>query len=501
MINHRIAAALLAAMFCCMTDAGLAQQRPPARSDRTPLIRRSQPVESLAVRQARLAAFGLDWAARQQPRKNVIMAAAPLLDTLVILEMAASGNTAAQIRGQLKTSVGPLLIAQRNTAMLSGSPFVPSLALKLADNSPYGLRILEQPAEGSPAWSAGLRKGDLIFSIDGLPARNLQSFHELVSNSIDTAQLGLFSVEEGLVDEDREVRLTAVHSPSAAPESWPARTGAAVWVSSRFATAPEFQRSLKQLHGVGFASSGGETLEEITASLQATLPEFPGIRLPELPQQPALVIYNTQQIRLRWSIPFDPRSTQPAPFRGSGPPQIASLMSALSVYRYHETPELRMLDLEADGSELFCRLVLPRDDSAEIIQPGAMVVAAAAVRPADMRQPLVDLRMPRFYFSSTFSVRNLLETGGVVDAWTNQADFSRLDPQRRILLTDVVQDAAVHADEFGLRLDSSVTAVGTFKGDAPEPEVIFHADRPFIFVVQNSDGFIFAAGVVEQPGS
>jgi serpin B len=499
MINNRIAAALLAAVFFCDADAAFALQRTPLRSDTGQQIPRPRPAKSLAVLQTRLSGFGLDWASHQQPGKNVLLAAAPLLDTLVILEMAASGNTGKQIRAHLKTSVGIPLIEQRNAAVLSGSPLVPTLGLKLADNKPYGLRVEDHPANGSPAWTAGLRKGDLIFSIDGLPARDLQSFNDLVRDSPDSVQLGLFSVEEGLVDEDREVKLSAVYNPSASPKSWPARTAAAVWVSSKFATAPEFQRTVRQLHGVGFATSGSETPEEITQSLQTALPEFPGIRLPDLPQQPAFVIFNTQQIRLRWKIPFDPGKTQPGPFRTSRQPQLVKLMSSLSVHRYYETSDLRILDLDADGSDLFCRLVLPRDDSTEISKPGTMVVAAASVRPVDMQQPLVDLRIPRFHFSSRFSLRNLLETAGVLDAWTNRADFSRLDPLRRILLTDVVQDAEVHVDEFGMRLDSAVTAVGGFKGTEPDPDVVFHADRPFIFVVQNSKGFIFAAGVVEQP--
>jgi hypothetical protein len=499
MISNRLGAALLATLLGCMECPVSAQQ--PARGKSGAAAERDgvQIAQSISVLQRQLAGFGLNWASRKLPRRNVIIAAAPLMDSLIILEMAASGSTAEQIRGLLMASPDARLIEQRNSALLTGAPLVPSIGVNLVANGPYGLRLQEQPPKGSPAGVAGLRKGDLIFSVDGFPARNLEEFDELLGDSIETVQLGMFSVEEGLADEDREVRVSAVHSPTALPELWPARAKAAVWLTNGLQPTPEFQQLVRQLRGVVIAESGGDSEKEIEKSLQAALPDFPGIRMPAIPRQPAFVIFNTLRIRLQWETPFDPMETRKGPFLGGPEPLIVDLMTSLSSHRYRETSDLRILDLDAKNSALFCRIVLPRDDSMQISNPGAAVMKASAIRPTDMQQSLVDLKLPRFHFSSRFSLRDLLQSGGVGDAWTDRAKFTRLDPRNQILLNDVVQDAEIHVDESGMRLDASVSAVGTSKGEDPQPEIHFHADRPFVFIIQNSAGFVFTAGLVEQP--
>ncbi|WP_426757453.1 serpin family protein [Myxococcus sp. Y35] len=91
---------------------------------------------------------------------------------------------------------------------------------------------------------------------------------------------------------------------------------------------------------------------------------------------------------------------------------------------------------------------------------------------------------PRHGFSrhvqATPDVATALQALGMVDAFTPNADFSALSPQR-LMLASVSHKAFVSVDERGTEA-SAATAVGVSPISEPTPA---HVNRPFIFVIEH----------------
>lgn len=116
--------------------------------------------------------------------------------------------------------------------------------------------------------------------------------------------------------------------------------------------------------------------------------------------------------------------------------------------------------------------------------------------------PRINLSIPKFDICSDMELSNQLKELGVTDAFVlGTADFSPIFPQDdNIYVSQVKHAARVAIDEEGVTA-ASYTLIAAAAGGTPvhEDEVDFVLDRPFLFVIESSDGLPLFAGVVNQP--
>lgn len=112
---------------------------------------------------------------------------------------------------------------------------------------------------------------------------------------------------------------------------------------------------------------------------------------------------------------------------------------------------------------------------------------------------LVNLSVPKFDVSSSLSLNESLHSLGITDVFDSaKADFTpMLKNSQEVFLDKVDHCARVSIDEKGCTA-TAFTVLNAAGAGAPEDEVDFIIDRPFIFVVTNYDGFPLFVGTVNS---
>lgn len=108
----------------------------------------------------------------------------------------------------------------------------------------------------------------------------------------------------------------------------------------------------------------------------------------------------------------------------------------------------------------------------------------------------VDLWLPKFETTSSLTMNNILSAMGMPTAFNrSKADFTAMS-KNALCLSYVQQDAVIKVDEEGTEA-AAVTHGGMATTAMPDPNshVIFHADKPFIYLIyESSTGAILFAG-------
>ena len=99
----------------------------------------------------------------------------------------------------------------------------------------------------------------------------------------------------------------------------------------------------------------------------------------------------------------------------------------------------------------------------------------------------------------------VLKNRGLSTAFTQNADFSGMDGSGNLFIDTIIHKAFVNVDEKGTQAAaaSANSMGGEQSGAAPPVEpIIFNADHPFIFVIQDKEnGNILFIGRVMNPNA
>jgi serpin B len=177
------------------------------------------------------------------------------------------------------------------------------------------------------------------------------------------------------------------------------------------------------------------------------------------------------------------------------------MMHQLKSFRYGEGTNYKVVELPYDGNQLSMVLMLPAAD-----QFGAFETALNSQQLQDIigkLQPTqVNLTMPRFKIESRYSLKPALGNLGMAAAFSpSEADFSGMDGQRDLYISDVVHKAYVSVDEAGTE---AAAATGVIVGTTSMPVNIIEVtlDHPYIFLIRdNPTGTILFMGRVMNPGA
>jgi serpin B len=165
---------------------------------------------------------------------------------------------------------------------------------------------------------------------------------------------------------------------------------------------------------------------------------------------------------------------------------------------YARLPEGQILELPYAGGKLSMLVLLPAPEAAQAFESGLSLEKLAQWKQSLMPQK-VDVYLPRFVFSFSDKMREVLQAMGITDAFGPQADFSRMTGQKDIYIGEVIHKAFIEVNEQGTKA-AAATAAGMFGGAMPRPAQLFRADRPFMFLIQESgSGRIIFMGRLSRP--
>ena len=215
-----------------------------------------------------------------------------------------------------------------------------------------------------------------------------------------------------------------------------------------------------------------------------------------------LVLTNAIYFNAAWQSQFQKNATADGQFTLlNGNKVSVPMMRQMHTFGYTEGTDYQAVELPYDGNELSMVILLPKADRFK-----AFEAALKAQQVKDIVQNLksseVDLTMPRFKVESQFNLKKALASLGMPIAFSaSEADFSGMDGQKDLYISDVVHKAYVMVDENGTE---AAAATGVVVGTTSMPAKTYQVtlDHPFIFFIRDiQTGAILFLGRVASPGA
>ncbi len=214
-----------------------------------------------------------------------------------------------------------------------------------------------------------------------------------------------------------------------------------------------------------------------------------------------LVLTNAIYFKGKWQFEFDKKDTKDAPFHTSSRNTVTVPMMYLKEkFKYYGNGSLQILELGYKGDDLSMVVLLPKEvEGVKKIEKELSFENLEKWLEKPREQEL-KVYLPRFTFTSEFSLANVLSAMGIKDAFSlPPADFSGMTGTKELFISAVIHKAFVEVNEEGTEA-AAATAVVMMTTSMRSPLPIFMADHSFIFMIKdNQTGSILFMGKVCDP--
>jgi serine protease inhibitor len=464
--------------------AGLRLVEPAAGSDPRP-DSLPEPTRKAVERQNALARSLLKAAADAAPRENVIVAPLGIAEVLDITREAAAGETAKELDLLLGPAGGRAPLRPIDPSRPAARP---KLSANLANNDGYGVKVIGL-ADDTPEARAGVRAGDLIFALDGRPARSRLRLEDAVGRGEPGRPVALqvFSYDSGLVIEPKVVLATETTSMPGLSMT------RALWIQSGAKLSESFRASARDAHGFAlFEVDFKEHPDVARGSIDAWLAKQArgGTSDPsDVGPDTRLIFIDGLALQAAWARPFP--EAKPGEFRTLDGSKVATAMMRQEAILPHvERKGFQALELPFRDARRSFTVILTKAPADTLPEPAELSTALGVMKPV-----LVDVILPRFTLETSRRIDGDLALLGVKQAFSDEADFPGFGPGGPWKLGAIRQSVKLEVAETGVKAEALTTAAAvTIRGERAEPRA-FHADRPFLFVVvDRPTGLILLVG-------
>lgn len=228
----------------------------------------------------------------------------------------------------------------------------------------------------------------------------------------------------------------------------------------------------------------------------------------EITSQTRMVLVNTLYLKARWAHQFSPQLTHQEPFFGDDDSTLSVLMMVnVGEYPYFDTTNFSMIKLpyitqRNQNAQLAMLILLPHTKGnlgniLKEINPSILQTWLLS-----MKSERVQLMLPKFKISSSFELNGVLSKLGMVEAFTDKADFTGISTTP-LKISLVKQKTFIDVDEDGTEAVASTGVSMIKKSSMMEgAPIIFTADHPFVYVIYDQGtGTILFMGKVLNPNS
>jgi len=294
------------------------------------------------------------------------------------------------------------------------------------------------------------------------------------------------TLTRGLITTDgTPPRTTATPSPGTPPPPPIVAIANSLWLDQGFHVRQPFLNTLAEQYGAGVRSvdfSSPSALVAINEWVQEQTADRIKKLFDQLDPATKLVLANAIYLKASWIFQFDPKLTRDAAFtRRDGSVIHVSTMHEDEVLSYAEGPGWQAVELPYASSHLAMWVLVPtgHTDPAALLDPATLQAAVAQHHAED-----VELALPKWDFSTTLDLGEVLAQMGVHEAFSPAADFSGISPD--LYISQAVHRANITVDENGTEA-AAVTGLAMALGAMRTTRTVHvHADHPFAFAIVDS---------------
>lgn len=218
-----------------------------------------------------------------------------------------------------------------------------------------------------------------------------------------------------------------------------------------------------------------------------------------------MVLTNAIYFKGDWLYQFDKHKTKKRKFNLNKTNNIKTeFMYNKGGMDYYANSKYQMLRLPYKGNKQSMILVLPKEaDSLLSIEKN--------IKTSNFNylfynnKPEVELFLPKFKMTLPLNLNNHLKNLGIHQAFNYGADFSRLNADGGLYISNVVHKAFIEIDEEGTEAAAATAVVITIESTAAPRKIkpiVFDANHPFLFyIIDNQTKAILFMGRLMNPSS
>lgn len=224
----------------------------------------------------------------------------------------------------------------------------------------------------------------------------------------------------------------------------------------------------------------------------------------EITNATRLVLVSIFYMRGRWENHFDPHLTRLTTFFPD-PSRTVTLpmMTLTSEFYYSNQKNYSALELplaRKGGMRLSMYILLPNSTFGLKELESSLTASELIDLPKRTTKTLLTVTLPKFKFSEALDFKEVLRKVGLVDPFSERANFSAIDGTNTLKISNVVQKSYIAVDEYGT--EAGVAAIVPFAlKSAPHPtSKLFLVNHPFFFFIMDKDtGTFLLMGRVVMP--
>lgn len=275
-----------------------------------------------------------------------------------------------------------------------------------------------------------------------------------------------------------------------------------IWYRNTFEVATSFQDVLKQTFKAEVSAqdfNDPATVGKINRwASDKTNGKIPKV-LDAIQPDNILFILNALYFKGDWKTQFKPESTIDSPFKlTSGTEKTVRMMRLETELRraFRSTFAAFELPYGADNDKYAMTVLLPAENTTADAVLNSLSGADWSQLQKDMTVSKVDLGLPKFTLNYEIKLNSILSDMGMPTAFTDRADFTKMNPNGNLLLSFVKQNTFVAVDEKGTEA-AAVTSSGVSTTSYKEPTLF---NRPFVFVIhEKTSGTVLFVGKIADP--
>jgi serpin B len=214
-----------------------------------------------------------------------------------------------------------------------------------------------------------------------------------------------------------------------------------------------------------------------------------------------LVLTNAIYFKGNWARQFKKNQTQDGPFiLADGRKVETPMMNQTAQFGYMETDILQCLELPYVDKELSMIILLPKEPDGLSKLEQTLTAENLSQWLARLYSREVVVCVPKFKVTAQFSLASVLQSMGMTDAFSSDADFSGMDGKKDLFISAVIHKAYVDVGEEGTEAAAATGVVMKLTSVGPSETPVFRADHPFLFLIRdNKSGGILFIGRVTDP--
>jgi serpin B len=214
-----------------------------------------------------------------------------------------------------------------------------------------------------------------------------------------------------------------------------------------------------------------------------------------------MVLVNAIYFKADWAVPFDANNTSDSTFNllDGSQSQVKMMNNGELTLSYTKGEGYQAVELPYNGNTAAMDIIMPDPGNFQSFESALDAQKINDIFNSMQSTPIA-LGLPKFTFTTNFSLSDQLKSLGMTDAFSDHADFSGMTGNRDLFISDVIHKAFVAVDEKGTEAAAATAVIMQAMSMPVQQRVHLVIDHPFIFIIRDlKSGQLLFVGRVLNP--